>query len=175
MATSVCRCVLLTLFAEIVIYSTSPCAMADPIEAVTLFGLAQQNVGFSQAPGVLVVCEGKVVGGLCDSDGVSDLYDFGFGDFVSSSSEPKEFFELIAWDFDASAPLPDQGDRHIEEGDLFSALTPADPGYDLTNRSAVVYTFAPSALGDIPEPGTAVFLGLGAVAITIIHRHRRKR
>jgi hypothetical protein len=160
--------------AAIALCLASPCAMADPT-TVTLFGLEQQNLGFVPVPGTLVVCEGKIVGGLCDSEGVSDIYTFEqFGIPVSSVSDPKEFFELIASDFDSSKPLIDQGDRHIEEGDLYSALTPIDPGYDLTDNSAVVYTFAPSALEDIPEPRTVFSLWFGAIVITIIHHHWRK-
>jgi hypothetical protein len=159
-------------------------ANAAVVEFVTLTGAASQPLGFLAAAGSLVICEGKVVNNKCDNAGVSDVATFK-NDTVGWDSDPKETLETAAQaaaDNDASSALADVPGTHKAEGDLltstYDAITSEDPGFDLSTGSPVIYSFAPSALVDIPEPPslTIWYPILAALCLHLIlrgHQYRR--
>jgi hypothetical protein len=146
-----------------VVCSAVLCQTACATEMVVLSGQASQQLTFIAAAGQLVICEGKVVNNKCDTMGVSDVATFK-NDTVGWDSDPAETLESKAAaqaDNDASSALADVPNAtHRAESDLLSvtydAVTSADPGFDLSNNSEVFYSFAPTALEDIPEPTSLI-------------------
>jgi hypothetical protein len=153
-----------------------PCIAGDPSSvqvsvrpAPVISGSPTQRVPFQVTPGSLIMCEGNIVGGRCDGQGVSDVLTFGSPvTFMSDPSGNDADPEPMPGDSDVlgTLPLPDDVEaEHTVEASLLNGVpyvagVRGMPGFDVTDNLPVAYFFAPSALVDrVPEPTSVVLLG----------------